>query len=222
MLLLAIATAPILYLVFWFYHKDKFDKEPLRMLFFAFLGGCFSIIPALILEGLWLNQGFNQHGSNFYLAFYAYIVVGLSEEISKYVFVRRIISKPYVDEPYDGILYSVMVSLGFAFIENLFYVYQNGFGVGLMRAFTAVPAHATFAAVMGFFLSKAKFNGNYTFNTLMGIGGAVILHGSYDYFLFIHNIPLIQIGAIFSLIIGISLTRKAIKIHNENSPFNAS
>ncbi len=219
MLLLAIAAAPVIFLLFWFYLKDKFNKEPLRMLFFAFLGGCVSIFPAILFEGLWQHYGFNQNGDNLYLAFYAFIVVGFSEEISKYFFVRRIMKKSYVDEPYDGILYSVMVSLGFAFIENIFYVYENGTSVGIMRAFTAVPAHATFAVVMGYFLSKAKFNGNYFFNTLLGIGGAVILHGSYDYFLFIKNIPLIQLGAIVSLIIGIWLSRIAIRIHNESSPF---
>ncbi|MFM9943872.1 MAG: PrsW family intramembrane metalloprotease [Bacteroidia bacterium] len=219
MLFLAIASAPVIFIFLWFYHKDKYDKEPKRMLFYAFLGGCISILPAILFESLWQMKGFSQQGSNLYLAFYAYIVIGFSEEISKYIFVRRIMNKPYVDEPYDGILYSVMVSLGFAFVENIFYVYQHGLGVGIMRAFTAVPAHATFGAVMGYFLSNAKFNGKYTFNVLLGIGGAVILHGSYDYFLFIKNIPLIQLGAIVSLIIGVWITRKAIKIHNENSPY---
>jgi hypothetical protein len=72
---------------------------------------------------------------------------------------------------------------------------------------------------MGFYLSKAKFTGNYAFNTLLGLGGAIVLHGSYDYFLFIKNVPLIQIGALVSLAIGVKLTRIAIRIHNENSPF---
>ncbi len=219
MVIIGVAAAPVIFLLFWFYHKDKFDKEPLSMLFLAFLGGCLSILPAILMEGLWHYFGYTQEGGNLYLAFYAFIVVGFSEEISKYFFVRRIIKKSYVDEPYDGILYSVTVSLGFAFIENIFYVYQNGTGVGIMRAFTAVPAHATFAAVMGYYLAKAKFNGHYTFNTLLAIAGAVILHGSYDYFLFLKNIPLIQMGAIVSLIIGIWITRKAIKIHNESSSF---
>ncbi len=219
MTLLAIAAAPVIYLLFWFYHKDKFDKEPLRILFWAFLGGCISIFPAILFEGLWEHYGYTQQGSNLYLAFYAYIVVGLSEEISKFFFIRRIMKKSYVNEPYDGILYSVIVSLGFAFIENIFYVYESGSSVGIMRAFTAVPAHATFAAMMGYFLAKAKFNGNYMLNTLMGIVGAVALHGSYDYFLFINNVPLIKFGAILSLILGVWLTRKAIKIHNDSSPF---
>ena len=219
MLLLGIAAAPVVLVLLWFYHKDKFQKEPLRMLFYAFLAGCVSIFPAIIIEFTWQNQGFTQVGDNYYLAFYAFVVVAFSEEISKFVFLRRILNKPYVDEPYDGILYSVMVSMGFAFVENIFYVFEHGLGVGIMRAFTAIPAHATFAAVMGYFLGKAKFNGNFIGNTIFGILGAVLLHGFYDYFLFINNIPLIQLGALLSLIIGIVLTRSAIRIHNENSPF---
>ena len=219
MLLLGIAAAPVVLMLLWFYHKDKFQKEPLRMLFYAFLAGCVSIFPAIIIEFTWQNQGYTQVGDNYYLAFYAFVVVAFSEEISKFVFLRRILNKPYVDEPYDGILYSVMVSMGFAFVENIFYVFEHGLGVGIMRAFTAIPAHATFAAVMGYFLGKAKFNGNFIGNTIFGILGAVLLHGFYDYFLFINNIPLIQLGALLSLIIGIVLTRSAIRIHNENSPF---
>jgi RsiW-degrading membrane proteinase PrsW (M82 family) len=219
MLLLGIAAAPVVLMLLWFYHKDKFQKEPLRMLFYAFLAGCVSIFPAIIIEFTWQNQGFTQVGDNYYLAFYAFVVVAFSEEISKFVFLRRILNKPYVDEPYDGILYSVMVSMGFAFVENIFYVFEHGLGVGILRAFTAIPAHATFAAVMGYFLGKAKFNGNFIGNTILGILGAVLLHGFYDYFLFIENIPLIQLGALVSLVVGVILTRSAIRIHNENSPF---
>jgi len=219
MVLLAIAAAPVIYLLFWFYFKDKFDKEPLSMLFLAFLGGCISIIPAIIIGGAWQYFGFTDEGNNVYLAFYAFIVVALTEEMSKYLFLRRIISKPYVNEPYDGILYSVMVSMGFAFVENLFYVFELGFGAGILRAFTAVPAHAIFGAIMGFFLGKAKFGKNPALNTTFALLAAIIMHGFYDYFLFIKNIPLIQLGAFCSLFIGIWLTRKAVKIHNNNSPY---
>ena len=216
MLPLAIASAPVIFLLIWFYNKDRFEKEPMRMLFFAFIAGAISIIPALIFEVAWQLKGFTQTGN---LVFYAYVVIGFSEEISKYLFIRRIIKRPYVNEPYDAILYSVIVSLGFAFVENIFYVLESGSAVGILRAFTAVPAHATFAAVMGYFLGRAKFYGNYFTNTLMAIGSATILHGSYDYFLFLENMPLIKTGALVSLVIGIWITRKVIRIHNENSPF---
>lgn len=219
MYLLAIAIAPVIVIVSYFYYKDKFEKEPLLMLFYAFVGGALSIIPAIVLEWTWKHYGFNGQGNNLNLAFYAYIVVGLSEEFCKFLFVKRIINRPYVNEPYDAIIYSVMVSMGFAFVENLLYVYQSGAGVGLLRAFTAVPAHATFAVVMGYYLGRGKFNSDFSSNAFIGLSCAVLLHGSYDYFLMINNIPLIQIGAFVSLIIGLKLSSNAIKIHNRNSPF---
>ena len=112
-----------------------------------------------------------------------------------------------------------MVSMGFAFVENLLYVYQEGANVGVMRAFTAIPAHASFAVVMGFYLGKAKFEGNTFAYSVFGVTGAVLLHGTYDYLLFLENYPLIQLGAFVSLVIGIKLSIAAIRIHNQSSPF---
>ena len=46
------------------------------------------------------------------------------------------------NEPFDGIVYSVMIGLGFASFENIMYVFEGGIGVAFMRTFTAVPMHA--------------------------------------------------------------------------------
>jgi len=54
-------------------------------------------------------------------------------------------------------VYAVYDSLGFAAAENLLDVYDNGIAVGLLRAVTAVPAHALFGVIMGYYLSLAKF-----------------------------------------------------------------
>ena len=123
------------------------------------------------------------------------------------------------NEPFDGIVYAVMVSMGFAALENIFYVFQFGYTTGILRAFTAVPAHATFGILMGFFMGKAKFSPSKIKNNLLGLGVATIFHGAYDFFLFINFIPGIATGAFISLIVGIFLAKKAIKIHQENSFF---
>ncbi len=86
------------------------------------------------------------------------------------------------NEPFDGIVYAVMVSMGFATLENILYVFHSGFTTGVIRMFTAVPAHATFGALMGYFLGKAKFSYNRKlFFTLMALLTATAFHGSYDY-----------------------------------------
>lgn len=123
------------------------------------------------------------------------------------------------NEPFDGIVYAVMVSMGFAALENILYTFQYGFGVGVTRVFTAVPAHATFGIIMGYFMGKAKFSNNRIKFNLLGLLFAILFHGSYDFFLFINFIPGIYIGALISLLIGVIFSKKAITRHQNSSSF---
>ena len=86
------------------------------------------------------------------------------------------------NERFDGIVYAVFISLGFALVENIMYVIQGGASVGLIRALTAVPAHALFGVVMGYYIGIARFSGvhraDYIIRALMW---PIILHGFYDY-----------------------------------------
>ncbi|MGC4023033.1 MAG: PrsW family glutamic-type intramembrane protease [Cyclobacteriaceae bacterium] len=125
------------------------------------------------------------------------------------------------NEPFDGIVYAVSVSLGFAGLENILYVTNSpdGIATGIMRMFTAVPAHATFAVLMGYFLGRAKCEPGKSYLAWYGLLTATLFHGAYDYFWFISYIPGIWTGAIASLIIGLVLSRKAIKMHQQASPF---
>ena len=150
----------------------------------------------------------------------AFFVVALIEEFSKYLMVRYYAQpKKDFNEPFDGIIYAVMVSMGFAFVENIFYVIEGGMQVAIIRAITAIPAHATFAILMGYYMGKAKFSNNKAKFNLIGLALAILFHGAYDFFLFINFIPGISIGAFVSLLIGIILSRKAINAHQQNSYF---
>lgn len=219
--LLALAIAPAVAVMLYIYWKDKHEKEPMTLLIKCFIGGVFSILPAIALEMLGgrLRFGISQNSVGTML--YAFGVVGFSEEICKYLVVRKLAYRhPAFNEPFDGIVYCVMASMGFAALENVFYVFEGGVATAVVRMFTAVPAHATFACIMGFFMGKAKFSDNkaFLFNSI-GLLGAILFHGAYDYFLFENNIPGIYSGAFISLIVALSLSRRAIKIHQENSPF---
>jgi len=89
------------------------------------------------------------------------------------------------NDKYDGIVYSGFISLGFAAVENVLYVFGNGYGTGIMRAFTAVPAHAIFGITMGFYFGMARF---YTKKEdhlkRKALLIPVLLHGIYDFILF--------------------------------------
>ena len=220
--LLLLAVTPIFIVILYIYYKDKYEKEPRRLLLYNFLlGAIVSIIITMIMY-----YGFNiilplpDRTSVLQQFIRAFFVVGFTEEFSKYIIVKFYSqAKADFNEPFDGIVYAVMVSMGFAATENIMYVLQGGYYVGILRAFTAVPAHATFGILMGYFVGKAKFSKNRVVLNITGLLLAILFHGAYDFFLFINFIPGISTGAFVSLFIGILLSRKAIKKHQDNSNF---
>ncbi|MDB0601724.1 PrsW family glutamic-type intramembrane protease [Tenacibaculum maritimum] len=220
--LLLLGVAPAMIIMSYIYFKDKFEKEPVAFLAKNFiLGVTFSILLTAVLGGVFHRIfPITDSKSIFQLFIKAFITVGFVEEFSKYLVVR-FYAQPNKEfnEPFDGIVYAVMVSMGFATLENILYVYQYGAETGITRAFTAVPAHATFAILMGYFMGKAKFSKYKVQLNLTGLILATFFHGAYDFFLFIHFIPGISAGAFISLAVGIILSNRAIKLHAENSKF---
>ena len=220
--LLFLAIAPVAVVILYIYFKDKYEKEPIKILVISFLlGATVSIILTFTLGYIASSivplADVNSVSQQFIKAFFT---VALVEEFSKYIIVRFYAQKKNeFNEPFDGIVYAVMVSMGFAALENILYTYQYGFGVGVTRAFTAVPAHATFGIIMGYFMGKAKFSNNSIKLNLLGLLFATLFHGSYDFFLFINFIPGIYIGAFVSLLIGVILSKKAISRHQNSSSF---
>lgn len=219
----ALALAPVLAAAALIYWRDKWEKEPVRRLVFCFLGGMLSCIPIVIME-LTADLIFNkprEAGIGGILVS-AFIFVGLIEEFWKWVVVILLAyrSKDF-NEPYDGITYSVMVSLGFAFVENVLYINAGGVPIAVLRMFTAIPAHTVFGIIMGFYLGLAKHRDrrrSLPFGLALLI--PVLMHGAYDFALFVTNSAYAWIGAAVSLVLGIWFSVRAIRIHNQNSPFN--
>lgn len=222
MTLLLLAIAPVSIIILYVYFKDKYEKEPMRLLGYNFLLGAFVsvFITTLLYVIIEIPFPLNTPDSILEQFIKAFFVVGLSEEFSKYIIVRYY-AQPQKDynEPFDGIVYAVMVSMGFATTENIMYVIHGGMEVAIIRAFTAVPAHAVFGILMGYFMGRAKFSDNRILLNLTGFFLAVFFHGAYDFFLFIDFVPGIWGGAFVSLLVGIVLSRRAIKSHQKISYF---
>lgn len=221
--LLLSAIAPVFIIIIYIYVKDKYEKEPKRILLLSFVSGAIVsvLITTLLYTGFDVFLPLKNHYSLQEQFIKAFFVVALTEEFSKYIIVRYV-SQPRkaFNEPFDGIIYAVMVSMGFAATENIMYVLQGGYQVALLRAFTAVPAHATFAILMGYFMGKAKFSNNKVILNFTGLFLAILFHGTYDFFLFIDFIPGVWMGAFISLFIGLFFAGKAIITHQNISKFN--
>lgn len=218
--LLAIATAPGVAVGIYIYLHDKHEKEPIGLLIRAFVFGVISVLLTLVISAA-INSVISINEKDLTeQAVHAFLIVALVEEFAKFIFVRGILYRNQnFNEPFDGIVYSVMVGMGFATFENILVVSEGGLGVGVLRMFTAVPAHACFAVLMGYFLGKAKFEHRKGYYAFHALGVATLFHGAYDYFLFISDLPGIFLGALASLIIAIIFSQKAIRIHQIASPF---
>ncbi len=227
---IALALAPGIAICMYIFYKDMYNREPKLTLFVSFMLGCFAILPAI-----WFEKTFSYtiDGSLTGVVIFSYGIVGFSEEASKFLGLRLYAyNKKSFDEPLDGIVYSVMVSMGFSTLENVMYVMNyvqegRGLEVGIQRMFLSVPAHASFAIVMGYFVGKAKFNsGKSMLLMLSGLLMAIFFHGTYDFFLFLPEYShigkhmsegLLAAGAIGSYIVCLILSRKLIRYHRNIS-----
>ncbi|MGG0822921.1 glutamic-type intramembrane protease PrsW [Paenibacillus turicensis] len=152
--ILIAAVAPGFALLTFFYLKDKYDSEPLHLVLKMFFLGFLIVIPVMIIQRglvIWLGEG------SFVSAFL--ISAGIEETLKWIVLFYFIYHHAEFDEPYDGILYAVAISLGFATVENVLYAMSNQvfFGTVLLRGLLPVSGHALFGVMMGYYLGLAKF-----------------------------------------------------------------
>ena len=210
-MILVLAVAPPLLIAYYVYQKDKYDKEPKSLIIKSFLFGCLGIIPAIFLE-LFAKGMF----SNLFL--YVFIGIALVEEGVKYFFLKKyLFNKPDFNEPMDGIVYAVMISLGFATVENIAYVLNNEgqeMNVALIRMFTAIPLHAVCGVILGYFVGLAKFSNNKNILLYKGLFLATLVHALYNYFIFLGQGLILSIIA---LVVAVYYSKKAINIHQEES-----
>lgn len=186
---IAAAIGPAAVLMYYVYKKDTVEKEPLDLLGKLILGGCLAAVLSGILEQFAISvlDSLVDPSHPFYIILLAFLVVAVIEEGTKYFFLRRRTwNNLHFNYCFDGIVYAVFVSLGFAALENIGYVAGFGLSVAPARAILAIPAHMGFSVFMGYFYGRAKRlqlygeNGKSRRERVFGYLMAVFLHGFYD------------------------------------------
>ena len=126
-ILLALALAPGIAIGVYIYLKDKHEPEPLGLLLTSFIYGCASTLVTLSISWpLDFIVTFSETDVAHQFA-NAFFKVALVEEFSKFIFIRFILyNNKNFNEPFDGIVYAIMVGMGFATLENILYVFQYG------------------------------------------------------------------------------------------------
>ena len=216
------ALAPTVICAIYIYIRDKYEKEPLRLLFLGVFFGILIATPIVHTENfitLFMpNTGVI--GEAFYMSF---AVASFVEEIFKYAVLFFLVwHNNNFNEKFDGIVYGVFVSLGFAGIENILYVFHEdlgGMNTAVMRAIFSVPAHTLFGVFMGYYFALAKFEpNNKKYLLLMAFFMPFLIHGVYDFILLSQLPYLMIIFVVFILFLWIQGFKK-LRAHIDASPF---
>lgn len=189
-ILIIAAIVPAVFLMVRVYRADRIEKESGYLLRSLVIGGILATLLAQVEEriGQWILYRNVMPGTAQYNLILYFVIVGVAEETSKFIMMRgRTWRNPEFNCQYDGVVYAVFVSLGFALWENISYVLTYGFSTALVRAVTAVPGHACFGVFMGIFYGIAKRHenrGNHraaVVYQVLSVAMPVVMHGAYDY-----------------------------------------
>ncbi len=188
--LIAAAIVPAVFLMVRVYRADRLERESPVQLGRMVIAGVLSALIATLSERIlsWLLDLAVEENTLLYNLILYFFIVAVSEEGAKfYMLYSRSWNSPEFNSQFDGVVYAVFVSLGFALWENISYVMHFGFSTALVRAVTAIPGHACFGVFMGLFYGFAKKYQNYgrpVFSRLFRVLGfliPVLLHGAYDF-----------------------------------------
>lgn len=218
LILFGIAILPVVILMIYIYRQDKYQKEPIKSLAKAFIGGMLAIpLDIIIVTGIQHLAGDAAITKTVF--FNAFLEAGMPEEFCKFViFMLFIWRDKNFDEYFDGIVYATFIGLGFACVENIEYVFSYGFQTGVVRALLSVPGHFLFGVVMGYFLSMAKFHpekrGTYL---ISGLLLAMLAHGLFDWLLMVASVLPLVGGIIYIVFIwgDIKLWKLGLKYINK-------
>lgn len=189
-ILIAAAVIPAIFLMIKVYKSDRLEKESAHLLWTLVKAGILSALLALVEEkvlSFLLNSFVDVNSAAYNIILYFVIVAG-AEESSKYLFLKKNSWRSVeFNCQYDGVVYAVFVSLGFALWENISYVLSYGFATAVVRAVTAIPGHACFGVFMGVFYGIAKRmerqgnKGSSKAFRVLAVIVPMLLHGTYDY-----------------------------------------
>ncbi|MCF8308133.1 MAG: PrsW family intramembrane metalloprotease [Bacteroidales bacterium] len=216
--ILILLIAPVIAIIYLSISNKNAERGNHVVLRNSFYLGILSFLPSILLiflldsVGLATTRSFNR------TLFFAFAVVGLMEELPKFVVLRfySYYNKAY-NSPIRGILYSIAISLGFVLAKNAYFIFTNG-GLHFSQfgGFLSVPFHILFAIIMGFFISIGKFKYSFFIFPVLGLGAAAFFHGFYQFALFTEDNSVLYISAGLTLIIAVLLFRQAMRTQRDD------
>jgi RsiW-degrading membrane proteinase PrsW (M82 family) len=190
---LVVAAIPAALWLAFFYLLDRHEPEPKHFVAGVSVLGALVAAPIadFVVQQLAPPVALAQYGLSPFAwdrIVDAFLIVGLSQELCKYVAVRyTIYLSPEFDEPMDGVVYMMAAGTGFAVWVNYHRLssqdHQVFLSTGAAQAVITTLAHASFAGVLGYVLGRAKFSRRSPrvrgILLFLGLLGAAALNGQF-------------------------------------------
>ena len=226
-ILILLAVLPV-GLICWIISNKAHNSEPFGMLVLLFILGCLSCVPAAIAEVFFsaiVNIDENQLTNPISIFIYVFFGVAFIEEVVKWIGTYLVgFNNKAFDKAYDMIIYAVFTSLGFAFIEDILYIFtqEAALATAIMRAVISIPGHACFAIIMGYFLGLVRYyanikdRGKEVLYTLFSILIPSIVHAIFDGLLMLDNPIFLFVFFVFIIAVNILCFTNAHKLYKRN------
>lgn len=225
------ALLPAVIAMIYIYRKDRVEKEPFSLLFRLTMLGAIATIVAALIEDMAcaLVEGLFDVHSITYAFIENFLLVAFIEECLKYLIVRKVAwrNKAF-NYRFDAVIYCVFSSLGFAALENLFYIQSWGLSIAFSRAVLSVPLHAFCGVFMGIFMGHAKAY-EVVGNLLMkrrylryALIVPTVLHGFYDFCLSFSSVVLTVIFIGFVILLYVCSIKKVRQAAAKDCPLCAN
>ncbi|MCF8229300.1 MAG: PrsW family intramembrane metalloprotease [Bacteroidales bacterium] len=218
---LSLVISPVVAIALVLYMNYRFQVKSNKHMINAIIFGLISVVLVLAAQILAESFGLDSLRSLKRTAFYSFVIIGFSSELGKFVFLRYyFLPKENFTGPLDGIIYSILIGLGFATTACILLGFEViGARVNNLYLFLFGAANIVFAIIMGFFVGLGKSRQNRFIDSMTGLFAATFLHGLYAFSFATRDNRLLILFAIGSIVIVILLSAKAIKI-KENDKYN--
>jgi protease PrsW len=214
---LSFVLPPLIAILIFIFLKYKYGRWPDALLFRTFLWGVFSIVLVLSVQVIASALDLDKLNNIRRILFYALVIMAFFSELGKFIILKGFVyPKKEFKTPVDGIIYTVMISMGFATMNNiLYFINIPDLSVNAVNGLTAGPANVIFGVMMGFFIGLGKLRKIRLIDSMTGLSAAVFFHALYDFCLLTKDYKLLWAFFIGASIIAVSLCIAAIRMHKD-------
>ncbi len=179
---LPLLIAPLIFLILIFFARKIMEKKVLKLFASAYFLGLLTAIPMILVLYFVYSYWLTHVQSLRRIVFYSFVLIGFLSELFKFLLLRfYYLPKKSFTKPFDGILFSVMIAMGYATAANVYFFYEWRYTDGIRIVLYTLPVAVFFISIiMGFFIGLSKFRSN-NFDSLTGFSAAVILFGFYSF-----------------------------------------